>query len=144
MHGKIRDGMTVLDAIVAMSDGNPGALNVLMRMNEKPMGMFDVIRMDNLGIYGWKIWTFSKDCCKHDLAKISRTLDLLFYGDISDEQIHANLERSKNCGALPFIDDSIEIKGVSPYDESFNIRHPKWDEWAKAQSESFKRRTKEA
>jgi len=65
-----------------MSEGNPGALNVLMELwKESPKidpdgipSLGPVLLLDSLGVYGCRVWMLYKDVCKCDLP---RTLALL-------------------------------------------------------------------
>ena len=139
MSEKINGSMNVTEMVMAMSEGNPGAMMVMMGMMSDPTGLFDILMLDSMEIRGAKLYMLNNDCCGRDPAKFSRTLMMLRSGVFTREQINANLER---CYALPFIDDSIEMDGVPPYGEEFGSDHPKWDEWCKAQRESFENRCK--
>jgi hypothetical protein len=67
---------TLMDIMYKMSEGNPGAMTVLMRIM-KESGEIDpqcadpimhVLGLDSHGIYGPRIWMFYKDACKENLA----------------------------------------------------------------------------
>lgn len=69
--------MSPADMIVALAEGNPGAMTVMLRMvnnNEKidPMdwaGPFGpLLSLDALGIFGCRIWMLYKDVCKENLV----------------------------------------------------------------------------
>ena len=71
--------MTYKDMVMAMCDGNPGCINVLMALaTETPevdkasaLGAFGPITMmDEWGIYGSKVWVFFKDLCGQELWKV--------------------------------------------------------------------------
>lgn len=75
--------MSGMDMVVALSDGNPGAVTVLMEMISKgrvidPQSAFGpftgFLSLDTYGIYGSNIWLLYKDICGSD---IFRTLGLL-------------------------------------------------------------------
>ena len=135
MAGKITDDMSMLEVLMVMSEGNPGALTVLVSMLEgSPMGFSDILMLDGMDIRGVKVYMLGNDCCGRDMSKLSRTLSMIRGGVFTKEQIHANLER---CRALPFIDDSIEMDGVPPYGEFFGPGHPLWDDWCSVQKESY-------
>lgn len=59
---------TPLQAVVKMSEGNPGAIKVLMEIMKKS-GIITICHLDDLQIRGWKIWYGYKDYCKEDLDK---------------------------------------------------------------------------
>ena len=77
MMSRIQLTDTVPEAITKMVDGNPGALNVLMRClkdggqidpDSAMGGMGVILSLDTLGIYGSRIWMFYKDVCGEDLS----------------------------------------------------------------------------
>ncbi len=138
MVKKIKNGMTMKDVVIAMSEGNPGAASVIMSMLRDPITLPYVSMLDDMDIRGAKIYMLYNDCSQRNLAKFKRTLELLRSGGFTQEQIHLNLDPA--AYATPYVDDSIEMDGVPPYGEEFDMTHPKWDEWSKVQKESFYRR----
>lgn len=125
--------VTVKETIFAMSQGVPGALSVLLRMLEEPNGISDIRLLDALGINGSKIWYLFNDSCGQNMDKFRRTLMAFRCGAYSDEQIQANLE--SGC-AVPFLDDSIQIEGVPPYDKEFGPKDSKWSKYIKANKDA--------
>ena len=140
MAEKINGNMNMMEMemVMTMSEGNPGAMSVIMGMMQDPTGLLNIFMLDSMDIRGSHLYMLNSDCCRRDPAKFKRTLMMFRSGVFTQEQIHENLER---CYALPFIDDSIEMEGVPSYDDDFGPTHPKWDEWCEAQKESFRRRT---
>lgn len=138
MAEKINGNMNMMEMVMIMSEGNPGAMSVIMGMMQDLTGPRDILMLDSMDIRGSHLYMLNNDCCRRDPAKFKRTLMVLRSGVFTQEQIHENLERDY---ALPFIDDSIEMEGVPSYDDDFGPTHPKWDEWCEAQKESFRRRT---
>ena len=61
---------STMDMIVAMSEGNPGALTVLMGMLESddPAAPIMILSLDDMNIRGTQIWVGYKDHCGEDLA----------------------------------------------------------------------------
>jgi len=57
--------------IVKMSEGNPGAMSVLMQMNQKkgPMAFMEMLSLDDMNIRGPQIWLGYKDHCGEDIDK---------------------------------------------------------------------------
>lgn len=71
--------MSFVDALMALSEGNPGAATALMHLCKDspsidPDDMFKelgpVIALDNLGIYGPRIWMLYKDVCQHSTIMV--------------------------------------------------------------------------
>lgn len=60
-----------LEAMTKMSDGNPGALTVLMEMcKDDPVeGLMTILHLDSQHIYGSQIWIQYKDVYNYDIAK---------------------------------------------------------------------------
>lgn len=80
---RIHFEMSMVEAVSALSEGNPGAVMVLMEMLSKGAqidpdaalgGVSALFFLDSLGIYGPRIWVLYKDVCNQ---KISRTIALL-------------------------------------------------------------------
>ena len=137
MSAKLREDMSFMDAIMTMSEGNPGAMAVVMHMVKGPKDLGDVVLLDDLDIRGQHLCKLNSECCGHDRNILRLTLALFERGVFTKEQIHANLARNH---ALPFVDCSIRLEDVSPYSEKIGPTHPKWDEWCSAQRASFERR----
>lgn len=129
---KITSDMNMMDMMMVMSEGNPGALTVLMQMTQDPRSILDILLLDSLGIRGSKIWMLYSDSCGKNARKFNRTLMVLRSGAYTQEEIQGNLGL---CYAMPFLDDSIQIEGIPSYDEDFGPSHDKWDEYIKANKE---------
>lgn len=99
---KISVEMDTMDVLYIMSEGNPGALTCIMQMMQiDPMaGMMNLLLLDNLEVYGAKIYMIWNDSCKRDLKKFNETLQAFREGRFSKEEIHENLNRPY---AKPFI-----------------------------------------
>lgn len=137
MSAKLRDDMSFMEAITTMSEGCPGAMALVMCMIKGPKDLGNITLLDSLDIRGAHLYILNNDCCGRDHNIFRLTLEMFKCGVFSKEQIHANLEK---CRALPFVDSSIRLEGVSLYSEDFGPTHPKWDEWCNAQKASFVRR----
>lgn len=133
---KINTNMSTLDMLMVMSEGNPGALSVIMQMmqDKKPRGFLDILLLDSLDIRGSKIYMLWSDCSERNMEKYFRTLMMLRSGVFSEEQIQKNLNLTY---ALPFIDESINPNGTPNYGEEFGPTDEKWKEFCKVQKEAF-------
>lgn len=58
---------TLQDAVVKMSDGNPGALTALTELIQDPDGFKLLMKLDMLGVRGPDIWRLYKDECGGDV-----------------------------------------------------------------------------
>ena len=125
---KIKSDMSVYDVIRVMSEGNPGAMKVIMEMLQEPTGFLKLLVLDSMDIRGARLYMLHNDCCGRNMKKFNRTLELLNYGVFSHDEIMANL--NVNAYALPFIDDELDIEGIPSYDEEFSYSHEKYEEFA--------------
>jgi hypothetical protein len=70
---------STMSAVLKMSDGNPGAMNVIMEMLQPESnkidpdsvmgGMMKLLSLDTLGIYGSDIYVLHSDICGRDMSK---------------------------------------------------------------------------
>jgi hypothetical protein len=70
---------STINVVVKMSDGNPGAMNVIMEMLQPESskidpdsvmgGMMKLLSLDTLGIYGTDIYVLHNDICGRDMSK---------------------------------------------------------------------------
>ena len=101
MNTRITADMTMMDMLITMSEGNPGALTCLMQMLESdPMAMLDILLFDSMGIYGSKIYMVWNDCCGRNMEKFKKTIQAFREGKFTEQEIHDNLSRVR---AKPFI-----------------------------------------
>lgn len=104
---RITRDMSVVDAIAAMSDGNPGAISVLAQVfhgeSGGVTGFFRILRLDSLGIYGPRIWMLFKDVCREELGVMLKVLDAFGRGDISQAALdHAIDNRGAGLDLSPY------------------------------------------
>jgi hypothetical protein len=72
MRSKIQLSDSVRDIMTKMSEGNPGALTVLVKLYKEhgDKGIFTMLGMDDMNIRGSQIWLAYKDHCGEDLGKL--------------------------------------------------------------------------
>ena len=58
---------SISDAIVKMSEGNPGAVRVLMDLLQSGDGVMLILSLDDMNIRGSSIWIAFKDFAGQDL-----------------------------------------------------------------------------
>lgn len=69
---RIKPGDSVPVALYKMSDGNAGAISLLMDLLKEENGIVYILKLDSLNIYGSKIWEIYKDVCQEDWANYLR------------------------------------------------------------------------
>ena len=69
--------MTCMDCMIAMSDGNPGAITVMMQIMEHAKRVdpitepfMAILWLDAHGIYGSQIWMLYKDVCQENIYNL--------------------------------------------------------------------------
>lgn len=94
---QLNDSTTAI--LAKMAEGNPGAINVLIRMLKEgeaidPQsfmgGLGAILGLDTHRIYGSKIWMLYKDVCGHDLVKMMAVLRACQLGKLTERaMLHA-------------------------------------------------------
>jgi hypothetical protein len=98
---KIKLQDTMMDVMVKMSEGNPGALTCLMGMMQKSdwYGGMDslaaILSFDTIGLYGSNLYMLWNDCCDRDLTKLELVLRNWQMGNLSAEEIHKNISQGR-------------------------------------------------
>ena len=59
------------DLLFEMSEGNPGAISVLIGLQKDPLHLLTILHLDDMNIRGSQIWVGYKDCCDCDIDKFS-------------------------------------------------------------------------
>lgn len=89
--GKVTMQDSVADVLYKISEGNPGALNVLMRIIKEGKRIdpysaghiLTVAAFDDMRIYGPDIWTLYKDVCGQNLSLMLAVLRAHQFGIIT-------------------------------------------------------------
>ena len=94
---RLRPGMPLTEAIMAMSDGKPETVTTIMRLLQfnPERGMKQIILCDKLGIYGSKLHRLLNECCDADLGKFNATMEAFKAKRYSREEIHRRLEQPR-------------------------------------------------
>ena len=92
--------MTTQDAIIALSEGNPGALRVSMELLKNGKNIdpeystelygdtFFLCLLDEYEIYGPRIWMLYKDVCKQEISYAFAILRACQLGQIGVEKVN--------------------------------------------------------
>lgn len=91
---------TVMEIIVKMSEGVPGAITVLTQIlkegaNIDPdsiMPAASVLMLDTMDIYGPRIWRLYRDVCGQDLTKTLACIRGSQLGFVSDDAINRAID----------------------------------------------------
>lgn len=70
-RGSIEMNENVMEIVAKMSEGNPGALSIMMEiLKEDPeMGIMQLLFLDDMNIWGTQIWYGYKYYCDSDIKK---------------------------------------------------------------------------
>ena len=112
---------TIQDAIVKLSEGNPGAINVMMNMlqsgdeidPDSAFGGFgNILSLDTHGIYGSRIWMLFKDVCRENINVTIGLLRTCQLGLLSVEELNYAID---NYGAgIDLSEKMTELKEILP------------------------------
>ena len=92
---------------VKMSDGNPGAIQVIMQVLSRTDidpdsalgGMGAILHLDSMGIYGTDIYVLFNDICNRELSKFIAVLRACQLGFESDSKLADACSRQDGSGA---------------------------------------------
>ncbi len=96
MDQRIKAEDTLIDIVVKLSEGNPGAITVcnqlLNKGNVDPyaiMGGFSyLLDLDMFGIYGSQIWMLYKDVCRENVVDVITVLRSCQLGFLSCSELN--------------------------------------------------------
>lgn len=105
---KIQLNDNIMDIMLKMSNGNPGALNVLTELlipeNEKidpdniMGGMGNLLSLDTIGIYGADIHVLANDICDGDMIKVITILRAHQFGYLDGDLLRDACSRQDKAG----------------------------------------------
>lgn len=83
------------DKIISMSDGNPGAINFLMKLVETDIGIgLTVIKqLDGYNVRGAKLYMLWNDVCYRNLKNVFKVMDEIEIGVITLTELDENLSK---------------------------------------------------
>lgn len=98
---------TTMDLMLKMSEGNPGALTTCMELFQLGTpGVVALINLDDIGLYGEKLYMLWNDCCGRDASKVVRVVEARNFGKLSDQDIRDHVAGGYG---KPFDDKDLEI-----------------------------------
>jgi len=98
--------MSPMEIMVSFAEGNPGAITVLMKLLTEAEkidpdsmlgGMGPLFSLDNMDVYGSRIWMFYKDVCKQDINKMMAVMRAVQLGFTSDKKVAAAIDGDKEA-----------------------------------------------
>lgn len=103
---RIKLSDTTMDVMTKMSEGNPGALSVLMQMlmdtkidpDNAMGGLGNILMLDTYGIYGTDIYILNNDICNRDLVKTLAVLRATQLGMFSSKILKDACHRQDRSG----------------------------------------------
>lgn len=108
---RLTASMTLFDMLTVLAEGNPGALQVALKLYQEggqhdPAsalgGLGSLLSLDTLGVYGSDIWLLYKDGCKESLADLVMFLRSSQLTITKREDVHDFLRAVKSCKEHPF------------------------------------------
>lgn len=71
---RITPGDDVVQAIMKLTNGNPGAVSVCARLAKRERGFMLLLDLDAHGIYGPDIWIMYKDQCEQSIERMAQAI----------------------------------------------------------------------
>jgi hypothetical protein len=96
---------SIMDVIIKISEGNPGAMVCITQMLQyedwysNVPGALMVLQLDSLEVYGEKLYMLWNDCCNQDMKQLELVLRNWQTGYLTKEEIHRNLSQGRG---VPF------------------------------------------
>ena len=100
--------MTTKDLLVAMAEGNPGAITVMIAVLEQAeaidpksalKGFGAILSLDSLKIYGPRIWQLYKDVCQESILNLLAVLRAYQLGQLAGTSEQAINKAIDNHGS---------------------------------------------
>lgn len=99
---------SIEDLLVKFSGGNPGAATTLMSIIQYDFltGCRALMVLDELGIYGSRLYMLWNDCCDRNPKKVIRVLDAYLSGHLESETIDEHIDQGRG---VPFSNNELGI-----------------------------------
>ena len=119
---------TTRSALMKLSEGNPGALTVMIQaLKDAPEidpdsvggGAMVLLQLDDLDITGPRIWMLFKDVCDENLSRMLGALRAVQLGIVSRETLHAAID-NRGQG----LDLNAALAGVKKQLPDFQVELP--------------------
>lgn len=78
---------SIMDVAMKMSEGNPGALTVIMQLLQNPADIGFILACDSIGLYGSQLYMLWNDCCGRDMSRTKTVLKAWQRGKVTAEEI---------------------------------------------------------
>lgn len=105
---KLTANDTTMDLVVKMGEGNPGAMTACMELFKiGTKGVTTLLCLDDIGMYGEKLYMLWNDCCGRDASKVVRVIEARNFGKLSDQDIRDHVAGGYG---KPFADDELAVE----------------------------------
>ena len=84
---KLTEEDSMKDVAMKMSEGNPGALQVVMKLLSNPGDLMYILACDKIGLYGSRLYMLWNDCCDRDIEAFKSVLRGWTSGKYSTDEI---------------------------------------------------------
>lgn len=100
---RINIQMSTVEMIMAMADGNPGALNVMMEILDKATEIdcddwlrpiSPILSLDTHDIYGPRIWMLYKDVCNFNISHTIALLRAVQLGHMMEKDLNHAIDNN--------------------------------------------------
>ncbi len=105
---KLTANDTTMDLMVKMGEGNPGAMMACMELFKMgSSGVVTILNLDDIGLYGEKLYMLWSDCCGRDAEKVVKVVKARNFGKLSDQDIR---DRVSGTYGKPFTDEELAVE----------------------------------
>ncbi len=123
--------MTTQEVVMALCNGNPGAISVLSQLIKLgQLGEVDpenanrewcyLLALDELDLYGDAIWLLYSDICNRDIIKTAAALRAFQLGLVAELEIESTINFCRTGTGKNWLKDVDFIKAVQNLIPSFN------------------------
>lgn len=112
---------TVQSTLIKMSEGNPGAISVLLQLYQKGgaidpdnafKGLGPLLSLDTVGIYGSDIWILYKDICRENIEATIGLLRAAQLGLLSESTLLGAISSSRDGTSRDGTEVAIDVEKV--------------------------------
>ena len=97
---------SIMDILILMSEGNPGAATVLAQlMQDRDMGLIAIMHLDDMNIRGTQIWIGYKEYCKENIENFKEAIfrrDPIMIAKINEEGLRGNHSYKATTGQASY------------------------------------------
>lgn len=113
---KLSPNDSTMDLMLKMSEGNPGALMLCTELFKLGTpGVVALINLDDIGLYGDRLYMLWNDCCDRDADKVIKVIEAMNSGKFSAQDIR---DRVSGGWGKAYTDEELEMDDSNDSNDS--------------------------